>query len=76
MEVRMNCQIIPKEDYCQMAQLLLQATLTNVLKTNWNDVLRIAGGVDYRWSNRLTLRAGLAFDESPIDTENRGPGAA
>ena len=49
-------------------------TPTNLLITDWHDVFRYSGGVAYRWSDALTLRGGLAFDESPIPTRNRGPG--
>ena len=49
-------------------------TPTNVLITDWHDVFRYSGGVAYRWNEALTLRGGLAFDESPIPTRNRGPG--
>ena len=49
-------------------------TPTNLLITDWHDVFRYSGGVAYKWSEALTLRGGLAFDESPIPTRNRGPG--
>ena len=49
-------------------------TPANVLRTRWNDVLRVSAGVNYQWNSRVLLRAGLAYDESPIDTANRGPG--
>jgi long-chain fatty acid transport protein len=49
-------------------------TPTKVLTTDWHDVFRYSGGVAYRWSEGVTLRGGLAFDESPIPTRNRGPG--
>lgn len=50
------------------------ATPANVLETQWNDVFRVAVGATYAWSDSLTLRGGLAFDESPIDDAFRGPG--
>ncbi len=43
-----------------------------VIDEGWNDVMRYAVGVDYRYNNRWTFRGGLAFDESPIpDDEHR-----
>ncbi len=50
------------------------ATPANVLPTNWNDVFRVSAGATYEWSDSVTLRGGLAFDESPIDDAFRGPG--
>ena len=50
------------------------ATPVNLLITEWGDTYRIAAGAHYQWSERLTLRSGLAFDESPIETAFRGPG--
>ncbi len=45
-----------------------------MLPTNWNDVFRVSSGATYEWSDSVTLRGGLAFDESPIDDAFRGPG--
>jgi len=33
---------------------------------SWNDVWRVAGGINYKHSSKLTLRAGAAYDESPV----------
>ena len=33
---------------------------------NWDDSLRYAIGADYAWNDQWTLRAGLAYDETPI----------
>jgi long-chain fatty acid transport protein len=46
----------------------------NVIRTEWNNVFRVAGGATYAWNEQLMLRSGLAFDESPISTAFRGPG--
>ncbi len=46
----------------------------NLLTTEWGDSYRIAGGVHYRWREDVVARAGLAFDESPIESAFRGPG--
>ena len=43
-----------------------------VVDEGWNDSMRYAVGVDYRYNNQWTFRSGLAFDESPIpDDEHR-----
>jgi len=39
--------------------------ITNVHE-NWEDVFRISVGGNYKYSDKLVLRAGLAFDEEPI----------
>ncbi len=40
----------------------------------WEDSLRYALGVHYRHSDQMLLRAGIAYDETPIpDTERRTP---
>jgi len=33
---------------------------------DWNDVVRVAVGTNYKYTPKITLRAGLAFDQSPI----------
>ncbi len=44
----------------------------SVTTENWNDTWRIALGGDYRYSDTLTLRAGLAYDQGPVpDDEHR-----
>ena len=36
---------------------------------SWNDSMRYAVGLDYRYSNQWTFRGGLAFDESPVPND-------
>jgi long-chain fatty acid transport protein len=38
---------------------------------NWTDTLRASLGVTYQWSDALTLRGGLAIDQSPVTPRNR-----
>jgi long-chain fatty acid transport protein len=39
---------------------------------NWNDTYRISLGFDYQQSDKLVLRTGVAYDESPVpDAEHR-----
>ncbi|HED18452.1 MAG TPA: hypothetical protein ENI74_02995 [Gammaproteobacteria bacterium] len=42
-----------------------------VVDENWNDVWRYSLGVDFRVNSAWTLRAGTAFDKSPISDSNR-----
>lgn len=39
---------------------------------NWDDTTAIRIGMDYRWSEALTLMAGLAYDENPVPNETIG----
>lgn len=40
---------------------------------NWEDTTRYSIGAEYPWSDTLKLRAGVAIDESPVDSSNRTP---
>ncbi|MGD8854468.1 MAG: outer membrane protein transport protein [Gammaproteobacteria bacterium] len=45
-----------------------------VVDESWNDTMRYALGVDYRPNSKWTLRAGTAYDETPIpDASHRTP---
>ncbi len=37
---------------------------------NWKDAFRFSVGTTYKHNDRLTLRAGVAYDESPVDSSN------
>ncbi len=41
------------------------------LPRNWDDTNHYAIGADYRLNQRWTLRAGVAYDTSPVDAEDR-----
>lgn len=42
------------------------------LTPNWRNTIRVSTGASYQYSKALQLRAGLAFDQSPVRTsENR-----
>ncbi len=44
---------------------------------NWKDSSTVAAGFNYRWNNKLTLRTGLAFDQTPVSApEFRHPALA
>ncbi|WJW76190.1 outer membrane protein transport protein [Thiohalobacter sp. IOR34] len=50
------------------------STTLSVVDESWENVLRYALGLNYRYDDRWTLRAGLAFDEEPIpDARHRTP---
>ena len=46
-------------------------TIVTDLPLNYDDGFFYSLGFDYKLTNQLTLRAGLAYEESPIDTEVR-----
>lgn len=52
--------------YRDSGALLLPSTTEN-----WNNTMRYSVGVNYHYSDTLKLRAGLAFDEGPIDNQFR-----
>lgn len=46
----------------------------NVTTTKWNDSYRVSLGGNYRYNDKLTLRAGVAYDQTPIpDASHRTP---
>ncbi len=38
---------------------------------NWNDTLRYAVGANYQATNKLKLRSGIAYDQSPVSDQYR-----
>lgn len=38
---------------------------------NWTNTIRASLGLNYQWSDALTLRGGVAFDQSPVTQRNR-----
>ena len=59
---------IPKLEFVRS-----NGTVLNSVEYNWKDTWRYSVGVNYKMNDRLTLRGGLAFDESPMDTAHRTP---
>ena len=44
----------------------------SVTTENWNDTVRLSLGADYQYSDNMVLRAGWAYDETPIpDAQHR-----
>jgi long-chain fatty acid transport protein len=40
---------------------------------NWNNTIRVALGANYHYNQRLKLRTGIAYDESPVSDAYRTP---
>jgi long-chain fatty acid transport protein len=59
---------IPKLEFTRT-----NGTVLNSVEYNWNDTWRYSVGANYKLNDRVTLRTGLAFDESPMDTAHRTP---
>jgi long-chain fatty acid transport protein len=45
----------------------------SVTEQRWRDSVFVNIGGEYRWDERLTLRAGFAFDQSPVPDSTRTP---
>ena len=60
---------IPKLEFVRISTGL---PITSV-EYNWKDTWRYSLGANYKLSDRLMLRGGVAFDESPMDTAHRTP---
>jgi long-chain fatty acid transport protein len=45
----------------------------NVTEEDWHDTMFVAAGVTFRPNNRWSLRAGLAYDQSPVPNRTRTP---
>jgi long-chain fatty acid transport protein len=43
----------------------------SVTTEDWEDTIRLSLGADYRLSNKLTVRGGWAYDETPIPSAER-----
>lgn len=46
-------------------------TTLNVTEQNWENSLRYSIGANYHYSDKITLRTGVAYDEEPIKNEFR-----
>lgn len=43
----------------------------SVTTEDWNDSMRYAVGFDYRYSDKIILRSGVALDETPVPSKER-----
>ena len=59
---------IPKLEFVRS-----NGTVLNSVEYNWKDTWRYSLGVNYKMTDRLTLRGGGAYDQSPMDTAHRTP---
>ena len=48
-------------------------TTLSVLPENFKDTWRYSAGVNYYFDDRTVLRAGVAYDQSPVNDLDRGP---
>jgi long-chain fatty acid transport protein len=48
-------------------------TLLSTTPLNWDDTWRLSGGANYNYNSQWTLRAGVAFDQSPVPDADRTP---
>ena len=46
-------------------------SLLTVLPENFKDTWRFAAGVNYQYSDKVVLRAGVAYDQSPVNDTDR-----
>ena len=44
-----------------------------VIPRNWKDTYKFAAGVHYRPTETWLLQAGIAYDTSPVDSDDRPP---
>ncbi len=48
-------------------------SVASVLDLQWKDGWFFSGGAEYKWDPKLTLRAGLAYELTPVPDETRSP---
>lgn len=48
-------------------------SVLSVLPENFKDTWRFSGGVNYSPTEKIVLRAGVAFDQTPVNNTDRGP---
>ncbi|MFO7542861.1 MAG: outer membrane protein transport protein [Thiobacillus sp.] len=53
-------------DFEELRILTLAGTTLTVTPENWSDSWRYSVGVNYHYSDVLTFRAGVAYDETPV----------
>jgi long-chain fatty acid transport protein len=59
---------IPKLEFVRS-----DGSVLNSVEYNWKDTWRYSLGANYKLNDRLMLRGGVAFDETPMDTAHRTP---
>jgi len=53
-------------DFDELRILRPNGTTLGVTPENWSDTYRYSVGVNYRMNDKLTLRSGVAYDETPV----------
>ena len=43
----------------------------SVTTEDWNDTMRYSVGIDYQYTDKLVLRTGIAYDETPVPSPER-----
>ena len=59
---------IPKLEFTRT-----NGTVLNSVEYDWKDTWRYSVGANFKLNDRLLLRGGVAFDQSPMDTAHRTP---
>jgi long-chain fatty acid transport protein len=60
------------DNWSEMEEVLLSTNSRGLtLPRNWDDTYHYALGADYRLDDQWTLRAGIAYDTSPVDEDDR-----
>ncbi len=54
-------------DFDELRIVRASGTTLGVTPENWDDSYRYSAGANYHMNERLTLRGGVAFDETPVD---------
>ncbi len=58
------------DNWSEMDEVFLSTESNGaVLPRNWEDTYHYAVGFDYNYSKRWTFRAGIAYDDSPVEDE-------
>lgn len=58
-------------DFDELRIVRANGALVGVTQEDWSDSYRYSMGVNYRYSDQLTLRGGVAFDETPVSDTYR-----
>ncbi|NDP48304.1 MAG: transporter [Sulfuriferula multivorans] len=53
-------------DFDELRILRTSGTLLSLTPENWSDSYRYSVGANYRMNDKLTLRGGVAYDETPV----------
>lgn len=62
-------------NWSTVQQLVVKAVTTPVstLDLQWDDGWYFSGGVEYQWDSKLALRAGIAYELTPVPDATRSP---